>query len=252
MAELKLAGVPALGVCRRECPGMRRISDYRDTPSADVLIHLAEEPDRAVANRAEAASCEPSEVVRRLSARSGKIIYASSGAVYGDASREPFTTENPVHGYDLYSRLKIVNERVVLDAGGTVLRLANLYGAGMSPNNVISDIARQIPGEGALRVRDDRPVRDFLSAIDAARAFVLAARASVNGILNVGTGKGRSIAEVARLALDVAGQPDREIVATNPSGRSSVNVLDVSDTCRRLGWSSKNPLRGFFLQYLAR
>ncbi|MGQ0684314.1 NAD-dependent epimerase/dehydratase family protein [Bradyrhizobium sp.] len=252
MAELSHGGLPAMGVCRRALNGMHRVADYRDTPSADVLIHLAEEPDRAVANRVDAASCDQSDVIRRLSARAGKIIYASSGVVYGDNGRAPFATDHPVHGYDLYSRLKIANERVVLDAGGTVLRLANLYGAGMSPNNVISDIARQIPGDGALRIRDDRPVRDFLAVTDAARAFALATKATVRGILNIGTGKGHSIGQVAKLALEVAGQPRREIVATSPSGKPSVNVLEVSETLRRLGWSSTRSLRDYFLQVLSR
>jgi UDP-glucose 4-epimerase len=252
MAQLRSEGLPAMGVCRSVSAGMHRVADYRDTPSAEVLIHLAEQPDRAIANRADAVFCEQSDVILRLSARAGKIIYASSGAVYGDAGRAPFTTDDPVYGYDLYSRLKIANERVVLDASGTVLRLANLYGAGMSPNNVISDIARQIPCEGALRIRDDQPVRDFLAVTDAARAFVLAAKASVNGILNIGTGKGQSIGAVARLALEVAGQARREIAATSPSAKPSVNVLEVSETLRRLGWFSTCSLRDYFLQDLAR
>lgn len=252
MAELSHEGLPAMGVCRRSAAGMHRVADYRDTPSADVLIHLAEEPDRAIANRVDAVSCEHSDLVRRLSARAGMMIYASSGAVYGDAGCAPFTTDHPVHGYDLYSRSKIANERIVLDAGGSVLRLANIYGAGMSRNNVISDIARQIPGEGALRVRDDKPVRDFLAVTDAARAFALAARASINGILNIGTGKGQSIGEVARLALEVAGQACREIAATSPSGRPSVNVLETSETLRCLGWFSTHSLRDYFLQGLSR
>jgi len=252
MAELKDSGLPAMGVCRKASAGMHWVVDYRDTPPADVLIHLAEEPDRAIANRSEAALCEQSDTIRRLIARAGKIIYASSGAVYGDTGRAPFTTDDAVHEYDLYSRAKIANERVALDAGGTVLRLANLYGAGMAPNNVISDIARQIPGEGALRVRDDKPVRDFLAVTDAARAFALAAKASVNGILNVGTGRGQSIGEVARLALEVAGQARREVAATSPGQRPSVNVLDVSETLRRLSWFSTCSLRDYFLQRLAR
>lgn len=251
MAELAANGMLAVGVCRRAVAGMHLVADYRDTPQADVLIHLAEEPDRAVANRNEAALREQADVVRRLSDRSGKVIYASSGAVYGDAGRAPFTTDDPVNGYDLYSCSKIASERVVVEAGGIVLRLANLYGVGMSPNNVISDIVRQVPGEGALRVRDDKPVRDFLAVTDAARAFALVAKAAVSGILNIGSGKGQSIGDVARLALDVAGQACREIVATNPAGKPSVNVLDVAGTLERIGWSSACSLRDY-LQGLAR
>jgi UDP-glucose 4-epimerase len=227
---------------------MHQISDYDDTPSADVIIHLAEEPDRAVVNRSEASFAQQSEVVRLLSLRAGKLIYASSGAVYGDNGRAPFKTDDAVSGYDLYSRLKLANERIELDAGGVVLRLANLYGPGMAPNNVVSDIVRQIPGTGALCIRDDQPVRDFLAVTDAARAFVLATQLSGDGVLNVGSGIGTSTGEVARLALRAADQEHRPIVATGPSGKCSVNVLDVSRTQHRLGWSAALSLRDFFSQ----
>ena len=228
--------------------GMHQVADYCDTPSADVLVHLAEEPDRAVVNASGASVWRQSEVVRRLSARCRKIIYSSSSAVYGDNGSGRFTTDEPVTGYDVYSRLKIENERIVLDAGGTVLRLANLYGEGMSSNNVISDIVKQIPGSGAMCIRDDGPVRDFLNVADAARAFVLVTTMATDGILNIGSGIGMSIGAVARLALQVAGREHREIVVTSPSGKRSVNVLDVSESQRLLGWSATSSLQDFFFQ----
>lgn len=248
MAQLRQSGLPVVGVCRSSAAGMHRIADYCDTPSADVVIHLAEEPDRAVVNGSDAPSHRQSEVVRQLVVRAGKVIYASSGAVYGDSGGAPFTTDDPAIGYDSYSRLKLANERIVLDAGGAVLRLANLYGAGMSPNNVVSDIVRQIPGTGALRIRDDKPVRDLLAVTDAARAFLFAAEASCDGILNIGSGIGTSIGALARLALQAADQGHREVVVTNPSGRPSVNVLDASESQRRLGWSPASSLQDYFSQ----
>jgi UDP-glucose 4-epimerase len=248
MAQLRRAGLRVTGVCRKPVAGMHQVADYCDTPSADVLIHLAEEPDRAIVNGSGASAWRQSEVVRRLSARSGKIIYSSSSAVYGDNGSAKFTTDQPVTGYDAYSRLKIENERIVLDAGGAVLRLANLYGVGMSSNNVVSDIVKQISGAGAMCIRDDEPVRDFLGVVDAARAFVLVTTMARDGIFNIGSGIGISIGAVARLALQVAGREHREIVVTSPSGKRSVNVLDVSESQRLLGWSAASSLQDFFLQ----
>jgi UDP-glucose 4-epimerase len=118
----------------------------------------------------------------------------------------------------------------------------------MSSNNVVSDIVKQIPGTGALCIRDDEPVRDFLAVVDAARAFVFVTTMATDGILNIGSGIGTSIGTVARLALQVAGQEHREIVVTSPSGKRSVNVLDVSESQRLLGWSAATSLQDFFLQ----
>lgn len=227
--------------------GMQQVTDYLETPAADLLIHLAEEPDRTKVNQfGKAYAQQAADTVRQMCVRAGRVIYASSGAVYGDEGNTPFTTDMPVHASDLYSRSKIGNECIVLDAGGAVLRLSNLYGLGMSPNNVFSDIMRQIPGTGALYVRDVKPVRDFLSVTDAARAFVLAAKTSCNDIMNVGSGIGTSIETLARLALQAVCEGHREIVATSSLSRRSFNVLDVSETQRRLEWSCASSIHDDF------
>ena len=46
-------------------------------------------------------------------------------------------------------------------------------GRGMAELNVLSTILGQIPGQGPLEVRDDRPSRDFLWVEDAAEALEL-------------------------------------------------------------------------------
>lgn len=237
--QLALMGRPATGVTRRALPGLRQVSDYADTPAASVIIHLAEEADRAVTNRLGDAYADSSaQIMRSLVSRAGRVVYASSGTVYGDANESTCTPATPVLGSDTYSRTKLRNETVARDAGGTVLRLANLYGSGMSPTNVISDIARQLGSAGPLRVRDDTPVRDFLRVEDAARAIALAAISDcAGGTYNVGSGTGLSIRQLAGIALLATGQLEREIVANQSSSRRSINILDVADTQRCLGWA---------------
>ena len=176
-------------------------------------------------------------VVGTLTRRTGTFVYASSGVVYGDASDTPFVHDAKVTPTDLYSRSKVHNEALALAAGGTVLRLSNLFGAGMSPHNVIADIARQLPHTGPLKVRDDMPVRDFLSANAVADAIVMLLQTPCPGILNLGSGVGMSIRELALLALRAVGQQGRDIAVTQPSARRSVNILDIAETQRRLGWS---------------
>src|SRR4051794_23749793 len=60
-------------VSRREMPGCVRIDDYRNTPQADVLIHLAEEPDRAKVNQlGEHYIRQSADVVTELTRRFGR------------------------------------------------------------------------------------------------------------------------------------------------------------------------------------
>lgn len=218
---------------------MRQVREYDQSPDGDFLIHLAEGPDRGVVNREGStyAACA-ADVVKALSGRfHERMIYASSGAVYGDEHAQPCGVEMPVVATDVYTTSKLINEQIVLQAGGGVLRLANVVGRGMSANTVVSDIIRQIPGHGPLHVRDDEPVRDFLAVSDAASAFRRFLEGRHRGIVNVGTGIGTSVRALAEMSLALAGEAAREVVATAPSGRRSMNILDISETTRLLGWA---------------
>lgn len=243
-AQLANTGPTVIPVSRRPFPGMYRVEDYSQSPSGDVLIHLAEESDRSQVNRlGEAYVLYASSVVKALSSRYQRIIYASSGVVYGDENEWPCGIDMPVAATDVYSKSKLLNEQIVLDSGGAVVRLSNLFGNGMSVNNVMSDIIRQIPGVGPLRVRDDKPIRDFLPVSDAVSAFSLMVESNYCGIANVGSGIGISVKTLAELSLASVGQEYREIVATEPSSRRSINVLDISETMKILDWSPTSSLK---------
>src|SRR5687768_13499700 len=95
VAALASRGLKVIPVSRRRLPGMHHVQDYSQSPAGDVLIHLAEEPDRGKVNRlGKQYLVDASRVVTALSARrSQKIIYASSGAVYGDENEGPCTID---------------------------------------------------------------------------------------------------------------------------------------------------------------
>lgn len=237
---------------RHLCAGVLKVENYAEVPDGDLLIHLAEESDRGtMVKGGEALVQSNARLTKTLSMRfPHRMIYASSGVVYGDKSDQPYRIDAPVYDSDAYSRAKLLSERVVLDAGGAVVRLANLFGPGMSTGNVMSDILRQAPGKGPLEVRDDTPVRDFLAVSDAAAAFALLAASDLRGIVNVGSGIGTSIRSLAELVLTLTKEEDREIVATKPLSQQSINVLDISETERELGWtptlSLKDHINAFF------
>lgn len=252
-AQLRIAGMTVIPVSRKVLlPGGARIADYCDTPEGDVLIHLAEEADRSLVNRMGEAYTDTSlGVLKALALRGWKqLVYASSGVVYGHDHTFPCTVDTSVIITDSYSQLKVKNENVVLDAGGCVVRLSNLIGEGMSTHNVVSDILSQIRNSGPLLVRDDQPVRDYLAAVDAANAFVQIIQRNLCVIVNVGSGIGTSVRQLAELALNAAGQSDREIRAISPSTQRSNNnnVLDISKTVDTLGWSPSLTLNDQLVQ----
>lgn len=244
-AFLKNRGLTVIPVSRRPLAGTYQVEDYSRSPAGDVLVHLAEDPDAGrVSQLGETYFVSVTRVVKALSRGSyQRIIYASSGMVYGDQCECPCRVDMPALATDMYTNSKLANERIVLDSGGVVLRLSNLIGIGMAANNVMSEILRQVPGIGPVRVRDDRPVRDFLPMPEAASAFSLAIESDFIGIANVGSGIGTSVKALAELALAAVGQGGREIRATKPSSRRSINVLDISATRRILGWSPASSLK---------
>lgn len=242
---LKHQGINVIPATRQRTDDLYHVDSYFDCPKGDVLIHLAEEPDRSKVNRiGEKYKKESLKLTEFLSRRfNGRIIYASSAVVYGDKNPFPNTVNSPVEAVDLYSAVKLQNEQVVLKAGGTVARISNLYGSGMSKNNVMSDILLQMPETGIVKVRNSRPVRDFLYIDDLVDALYLMINSSHNGILNVGSAEPVSILKLAELILQVANQSDREVMSTQSRVSDSINTLDISKTFEVLGWRPSRTLK---------
>lgn len=231
-------GMNVIPVSRSAYTDMIQVEDYTQSPIGDILIHLAEEPDREVVNQSgESYLVNASRVAAALVARKYKrVIYVSSGAVYGNASPTPRKTSDEVFPTDIYNQAKLINEKVVLASGGGVARLSNIFGEGMSGNNVMSDIIRQVPGQGPLVVRDDLSVRDFLHVSDAADALAAFSLSRHIGILNIGTGIGTTVRRLVDIALLAVAQSGREVVVTSPRRSGSTNILDISETSKVLGW----------------
>lgn len=242
---LKQQGYDVIPVTRQKAQDFYRVDNYLDCPGGDILIHLAEEPDRGKVNRVgESYQKESLHLTTELTKRfNGKVIYASSAVVYGDKNPFPNKEDSPVENVDLYSAIKLQNEQVVLTSGGTVARISNLYGSGMSPNNVMSDILLQVPGSGNVEVRNAKPVRDFLYIDDLLAALSSMVSKSYNGILNVGCGDPVSIYKLAEIILELANQGDREIISTQPGVDNSINALDISKTSEVLGWCPSGSLK---------
>lgn len=236
---LRLCNVNVIPVTRSGAMDYCRVTDYSETPHADILIHLAEDSNR---HRVNAAGKVYEDSARNtlaalLAKQYAHVVYASSAVLYGDVEATPRKVNDATQVVDTYTRVKHHSEIAVRTSeSGLVVRLSNLYGPGMDEGNVLGTILKQIPGEGVLRVWDDTPIRDFLWVEDAAEGIVKMALSDKSGIYNLGSGVGTSVFSLAKLALDLCGQPDRQIEASNPSSRLSCLTLDITETKRVWGW----------------
>ena len=222
------------------------VEDYRDAPIGDVLIHLAENPDRAKVNRLGVKEMEKSVAVLDALMREGHqfVIYCSSAALYGDKGRQqPYLETMPVVASDIYSQLKLLNEKKVVRSGGAVIRLSNVVGPGMAESNVLSDILFQLSDNDPVVVRNSGPVRDFVWVDDVVGGIIKVLKRKGAGIYNIGSGHGVSIHELALLVLEEYGQQNRGIRSVIQPDYQSFNVVNISKMREEMEWVPKTSIR---------
>ena len=230
-------------VSRKKVSSAIQIDDYIDTPKADMLVHLAEDSNRIRVNKIGKRYIKySSNVMTALVEKfNGRVVYASSATVYGDKGKVPYTIDSPTYITDVYSESKITNEKIVLESGGVVLRLSNVYGKGMSPNNVMSDIVKQLQDDKIV-VNDVTPIRDFISVTDVAKLVSVIVQSNFKGIVNVGSGVPVSIFQLIEAFLNVNRHAIKEISSRNKSEKTSINVLDISNTKKIFNWAPSGSL----------
>jgi UDP-glucose 4-epimerase len=142
------------------------------------------------------------------------VLFSSSREVYGEAETLPVGEDAPLAPKNAYGASKVAGEmyfrvaqaRAALDT--VLLRLANIYGPRDSERVIPLWLARAARGEELLLYGGDQMI-DFVWVQDVVEAFVRSAfapREQVAGqTINVGTGVGTPIAELARRIVALSG-----------------------------------------------
>ncbi len=231
LKKLIESGIDCVGVSRRQMFGCAQVSDYAESPDGDILIHLAEINDRAHANKLSIQyENEASRTLNKLLNKGySKVIYASSALLYENRFCLPLKETDPINATDTYTRVKLINESSVLLKLGVVARFSNIYGPGMSTNNVLSHIFFQLKNnDGPIRLKNLNSIRDFIWVEDAANNILEMIDPAVQGIFNIGSGVGTSIHELTQNVLKLSGLSERGVISEEIDSRASYIVLDVS------------------------
>jgi nucleoside-diphosphate-sugar epimerase len=85
-------------------------------------------------------------------------------------------------------------------------RLFHLFGPGENPARLVPSIILALSEGREAQCASGRPVRDFISAQNAAAAIAALAASDVTGPVNIGSGAPISIANMARLIAEIAGR----------------------------------------------
>src|SRR6202142_1773276 len=171
----------------------------------------------------------------------GRVVLASSGAVYGDLAEQPLReliTPNPRSPYAVS---KLAAEYYVRTIGGlwgieTVsLRVFNAYGPGqhLPPSHppVVPYFLKQALRAGSLVVHSDgNQTRDYVYVDDVVSGLVAAATApNINGmVINIGSGRETSIRELVKLVMEVTGAEAEVIYNPKTAGGVSRMRADLT------------------------
>ncbi len=160
-----------------------------------------------------------------------RVVFVSSGAVYGEQASQPLREGQPPDPRSPYAVSKLSAEFYVRTIGilwgleTVALRVFNAYGPGQplpaSHAPVIPRFLRQVLSGASIVIHGDgSQTRDFIYVDDVVDALVAAATArSVDRrVINIGSGQETSIRQLARLVGEAAGLRAEPILSTAENG----------------------------------
>jgi UDP-glucose 4-epimerase len=199
----------------------------------------------------------------------GSFLFSSSAAVYGMPDVELVTEDTPCVPMNPYGETKLAGEWLVRAVGAAhsvstaCLRYFNVAGA-TRPDLADTGVFNIIPmmferithGEAPRIFGDDYPtpdgtcIRDYIHVEDLASAHLavarrLAARPGAGDLtVNIGTGQGVSVREMADLIAEVTGRREPAPVVEPRRPGDPARVVGSTDLiAKELGWSARHDVR---------
>jgi NAD dependent epimerase/dehydratase len=184
-----------------------------------------------------------------------RLVHTSTSEVYGSARRVPMDESHPLQGQSPYSASKIGADALVesyvraFGLAATTVRPFNTYGPRQSARAVVPTILSQALAGETVRLGALDPVRDLTYVSDTVAGFLALAAApgAAGRVVNLGSGRGIAIGELARLCLELAGSR-AEVVSERERvrpGASEVErlVADASLAASLAGWRAEVDIR---------
>jgi UDP-glucose 4-epimerase len=190
------------------------------------------------------------EAMRDVGVR--RVVFISSGAVYGDQQEQPLSEGAVPRPSSPYAVSKLAAEYYVRTIGDlygieTVsLRVFNAYGPGQhmpaSHPPVIMHILRQAARGGTIVLHGDgNQSRDYVYVDDVVSAMMAAATAPnlTTLVINIGHGTETSVREVARLAMELTGGRAEVIYSPRTDPGVSRMCADLTLAKDKLGYQPR-------------
>ena len=144
-----------------------------------------------------------------------RLVHVSSSEVYGTALYTPMDEKHPTLPHSTYAVSKLAADRAVFAMHKehgypvVIVRPFNSYGPNVTQPYIVPEIASQLlNGRNPLELGNVNAIRDFTYVEDTARAIILASieKQAVGETINVGTGVGVRIGDLAMLMAKILGK----------------------------------------------
>jgi len=202
---------------------------------------------------------EASREARRVMGDSGveRIVLAASSSTYGDDPRLPRVETMSPRPMSPYAASKVAAEHLMtvwarsFGLSTVSLRYFNVFGPRQPADTpyagVIAAFAKKLlAGEPPMITGDGRQTRDFTFVADAVLATLLAGAAPhafTGDVMNVGTGRAITIAELAKVMAERLGQGQLEPEYASPRpGDARDSLADISKARELLGYEPNTTL----------
>lgn len=187
------------------------------------------------------------EAMRDVGVR--RVVFISSGAVYGNQSVQPLTEAATPYPKSPYAVSKLAAEYYVGSIGDlwgietVCLRVFNTYGPGqrLPPSHppVIPNFLKQATHSGTLVMHGDGlQTRDYVFVDDVVNSMIAASTAPGvdNLVINIGSGYETSIRELVQMVIEVTGV--KVEVIKNPQNDPGVSRMcaDITLARQKLGY----------------
>lgn len=218
----------------------------------DSIIHLAAQISVAQSVRDplfdEQVNVRGSLHVMRAAVRSsvGKIVFASSAAVYGNPLSLPVTPGHPTHPESPYGLTKLTVEHYLktfyklFGLPYTILRFSNVYGPRQDAKgeggvvSIFSDrLSRDMP---PFIFGDGKQTRDFIFVRDIASAVVKGLQTEKNICVNVSSGASVTINQLFRMLRSISDSNVNAIYREARPGDIRESTLSNNEAKKLLGW----------------
>ena len=177
----------------------------------------------------------------------GRFVYVSTSEIYGSAQSVPMGEKHPVCPTTVYGTSKLAAEahvRAAIRSGdfpAVIVRPFNALGPrchheGDSGEVIPRFMLRTLAGRPLVIFGDGQQTRDFTYVADTARGILLAGTvaAAVGGTFNLGSGRERSLLDVAQAVARAAGVPLPPIIHEPARPGDGRRLLADSTLARRV------------------